>query len=323
MSKSASTPEELSILVVDDEQEIRNAMAQYFSGRGYKCQTAENGDRALDLVQEYPWQAVLSDLAMEGANGLEVSRKILQSNPKTAVVLMTGKGDVRAAIEAFRLGVSDFLLKPFDLPTAQRSVERAVLKKKAEQGQEEEIQRLQDSLQRERAMATAIAETLHWIHNLRDLETSGHSKRVSRYAVSLGQEIGLSQGEQEILRVGGLLHDIGKVVIPDRILLKTGPPTEEEWCIIRKHSEVGHRILAGVPGFESAAQIVLEHHERYDGRGYPRGVVGEGICLGARIFAVADTYDAITPIALTERRSRRGQHGRKSAATPEPSLTPE
>ena len=296
-----------SILVVDDEPGIRNVMAQFFSRWGYRCRIAENGPMALSLLQESPSQAVLSDIAMDGMSGLEVTRQVLQASPRTAVVLMTGKADVGLAIKALRLGVSDFLLKPFDLQTAQRSVEQAVCKKQAVYSTEQELHGLQSSRQnprqREKEVTTAIAEAFHRIHSLRDLETSDHAERVSRYAVGLAQKLGLSTNKQEDLRVGALLHDIGKVVIPDHILLKSGPLTEEERYTIRKHTEAGHRILAGVPGLEGAAQIVLEHHERYDGWGYPRGLRGEEICPGARIFAVADTYDALT----TDRPYRKAQ----------------
>ncbi|MBI4460232.1 MAG: response regulator [Acidobacteria bacterium] len=302
-----TTPEPRSILVVDDEPGIRHVMEQFFSRRGYQCRTAESGPQALSLLHDSPSQAVLSDIEMDGMNGLEVTRRVLQASPKTVVVLMTGKTDVALAIEALRLGVSDFLLKPFGLETAQRSVERAVLMKQALRSMEHELagmqSSLQNSLQHGKKVTTAITEAFHRMHRLRDLETSGHSARVSRYAVRLAQKMGLSTSEQEDLRSGALLHDIGKVVIPDHILMKSSPLTEEEWCIIREHTEAGFSILAGVPGLEGAARIVLEHHERYDGRGYPRGLRGDEICRGARIFAVADTYDAVT----SDRPYRRAQ----------------
>ncbi|MBI4464840.1 MAG: response regulator [Acidobacteria bacterium] len=290
--------EELSILVVDDEPGIRDVMEQLFVNRGYQCRTAQGGYAAMSIFQETPSQVVLSDVHMADMNGLEVTRQVLTLNPATAVVLMTGNADLEMAIQALRVGASDFLLKPFDFRTAEGSVQQAVQKKQRVHAAEHQLRRLQEHLQEvfrhSHAIAIQAIESFCETLAMRDVETYDHVRRVSHYASLLARNMGLNSYDEEQIRLGALLHDIGKVVVPDRILLKAAPLTEEEWEVMRRHVYAGYRIVSGMPGLGSAAQIVLQHHERYGGGGYPQGLRGEQICLGARIFAVADTYDAIT-----------------------------
>ena len=290
--------EGMSILVVDDEPGIREVMAQLFSKRGYQCRTAEGGQAAMRMFQESPSQVVLSDVHMADMDGLEVTRRILDLHPGTAVVLMTGNADLEMAIQAMRLGASDFLLKPFDFKTAESSIQQAVQKKRGLQATGRELRKLQEQLQEvfrhSHAIVVHAVESFSETLAMRDVETYDHVRRVSSFASLLARKMGLDASDEEQVRVGALLHDIGKAVVPDRILLKAGSLTEEEWEVMRRHVQAGHRIMAGIPGLGQAAQIVLQHHERYDGGGYPQGLRKERICLGARIFGVADSYDAIT-----------------------------
>ena len=296
-----------SILVVDDEPGIRDGMAALFARRGYECRTAPSGKAALSIFHEFPSQAVLSDVGMADVDGLEVTRTVLETHPETAVVLMSGRASAEVAIEALRSGASDFLLKPLDFGTAERSVQQAVSKKQVQRKTEQELLRVQGLLHEfanhNQAMRALIAESFAKMQRMRDLETFAHVRRVTAYASRLAERMGLSAAEEEALRLGALLHDIGKVVVPDRILLKPGPLTDEECSAMKNHVEAGYRIVAGIPGLEGAARIVLEHHERYGGSGYPRALRGDQICPGARIFAVADTYDAMTQ----DRPYRKGQ----------------
>lgn len=306
--------EEVSILVVDDEPAIRDVMVQLFATRGYQCRKAEGGQAALTIFQEFPCQVVLSDVHMADMNGLEVTRQVLALNPATAVVLMTGNADLEMAIQALRLGASDFLLKPFDFKTAEGSIQKAVQKKRRVQSAQREIQQLQAQLERVLRQSYAVViravESFSETLAMRDVETYDHVRRVSHYASLLARKMRRDSYEEEQIRLGALLHDIGKVVVPDRILLKAGALSEEEWKVMRQHVEAGYRIVAGIPGLSGAAQIVLQHHERYGGDGYPQGLQGEQICLGARIFSVADTYDAIT-------RDRPYRKGRSDAVARE------
>ena len=296
-----------SILVVDDEPGIRDGMAELFARRGYECRTAPSGEAALSIFRECPSQAVLSDVGMADVDGLEVARTVLETHPETAVVLMSGRASAEVAIEALRSGASDFLLKPLDFSTAERSVQQAVSKKQVQRQTEQELLRVQGLLHEfahhNQAMVALIAESFAKMQRMRDAETFAHVERVTNYASRLAERMGLSAEEEEALRLGALLHDIGKVVVPDRILLKPGPLTDKECSVMKSHVEAGYRIVAGIPGLEGAARIVLEHHERYGGSGYPRALREEQISLGARIFAVADSYDALTQ----DRPYRKGQ----------------
>ena len=300
------------ILVIDDEPGVLNLMSDLFSARGFDCRTASNGREALATFNSFRPQAVLSDINMHGMNGLELTREVLEASPQTAVILMTGSGDVEMAIQALRLGASDYLLKPFDLNTAERSVQQAVSKKQVLRAKELELldvkQRLLDAVNSSQSAATKTMETFCKTLEMRDIETFSHVERVSNYACCLAKRMGLTVEEHEVVRIGSLLHDIGKVVVPDRILLKAGPLTEQEWVLMRKHVDAGYRIVSGIPGLEKAAQIVLQHHERYGGGGYPNGLRGEETCLGARLFSVADSYDAITSC-----RPYRGQRSDEAA----------
>ena len=291
-------PKQSSILVADDDPGIREVMAHLFSSRGYQCRTAQNGREAMSIFGESRSQAVLSDVHMADMNGLEVTRNVLDLSPTTAVVLMTGNADLDMAIQALRLGASDFLLKPFDFKTAECSVQAAITKKQSLRDTAQELarlkQRLQNLLATTKAAGISAMESFCKTLEIRDVETYDHMRRVSNYACCLARKLGLSAQQQEDIQRGALLHDIGKVVVPDRILLKPGPLTEGEWSLMKKHVETGYRIVTGIPGLEQAAQTVRQHHERYDGSGYPQGLRGEQICLGARIFAVSDTYDAMT-----------------------------
>ncbi len=299
--------EQRSILVVDDEPVLRDGIAEMFCRSGYACRTAKSGEDALFVFREFPSQAVLSDVLMAGMDGLEVTRNVLEYQPETAVVLMSGKPDAAVAIEALRSGASDFLLKPFGFRAAERSVEQAIFKKQATWQTNQELVRLQYLLQGLRfhshALTESLIQSLCRLQQMRDVETYAHVRRVSHCACVLARKMGLSAEEEEALRIGALLHDIGKVIIPDQILQKPGPLTEKEWGRMKLHVETGYRLLSGIPGLQEPARIVREHHESYGGGGYPRGLRDEEICLGARIFAVADSYDAMT----NDRPYRKGQ----------------
>ena len=290
--------ESRSMLVVDDEPQVCEVIANLFSTRGYSCQTAGSGQEALSIFQKFHPQVVLSDVVMPNMNGLDVARYILQSSPEIAVILMTGTESMDMAIQALRLGVSDFLLKPFDFKTAERSVREAVSKKQALVKREQEMLRLRYQLQevatQSRSIAFATMESFCKTLELRDIETFAHVQRVSNYAYFLARKMGLSAGAIDSIRLGALLHDIGKVVVPDRVLFKPGPLNPDEWEVMKKHVDAGYSIVTEIPGLEEGAKIVVQHHEQYGVGGYPHGLRGEQICLGARIFAVVDTYDAIT-----------------------------
>ena len=301
------------ILIVDDEQEITEILADLLSEE-YECHRAGSAEQALLRLQEIEFQLVISDITMPGMSGLEMIPHVKNHWPNTVVVMISGMQTVESAIGALRLGAFDYLMKPFDLRQVEAVVKRALehhdliaAKQRYENHLEElveqrtaELDRALDSLEEAyrstlRALTTAL-ET-------RDQETHGHSERVVSYSLRLGREYGLNRAQMKALEFGSLLHDIGKIGVPDSILRKPSKLTEEEWVLMREHPLHGQQILRGIEFLQGAARVVAQHHEKWDGTGYPLGLQAEEIDVNARIFAVADAFDAIT----SDRVYRRGK----------------
>jgi response regulator RpfG family c-di-GMP phosphodiesterase len=302
---------EVSILIIDDEEPIRRLLALYLSDE-YTCVTAGSADEATTLLATSSFNLVITDITMPGTTGIELCQFIQKAYPDTVVIMVSGMTDITYAVEAMRHGAFDYVVKPFDLSHVLMAVERGLryqgliaAKRHYEQSLEEtvrlrtlELRSLNENLnemlealyQNYRATLRALAGALE----ARDVETSGHSDRVVAYSLRLGRELGLSHKELISLEQGALLHDIGKIGIRDLILRKRGALTESEWGEMREHVGYGLRIINGIDFLRGAAPVVGEHHEKYDGSGYPTGLRGEMIHLNARIFAVADAFDAIT-----------------------------
>jgi response regulator RpfG family c-di-GMP phosphodiesterase len=302
---------EVSILIIDDEEPIRRLLALYLSDE-YTCVTASGAEEANVLLAGSSFNLVMTDITMPGTSGIELCETIHQSHPDTVVIMVSGMTDINYAVEAMRHGAFDYVVKPFDLAHVLMSVERALryqaliaAKRHYEQSLEEtvrlrtaELRSLNENLnqmlealyQNYRATLRALAGALE----ARDFETAGHSDRVVAYSLRLGRELGICHKELIALEQGALLHDIGKIGVRDSILLKSGKLTEGEWAEMREHINYGLRIINGIDFLSGAAPVVGEHHEKYDGTGYPSRLQGEMIHLNARIFAVADAFDAIT-----------------------------
>ncbi|MFQ5876782.1 MAG: HD domain-containing phosphohydrolase [Acidobacteriota bacterium] len=300
------------ILVVDDEEAIRDVLAEGLTDSGYECQIAANGIEALDKLKGNGFNLVVSDIDMPEMDGVQLLQHIKRSRPDTEVIMVTGVVDVDTAINSIRLGATDYLTKPFNLAEVRITVERALEKRRLilenreyqrnlearvqartrelirkNNEIEELFRRLEESYQ---TTLVALAIAL----DTRDSETMGHSLRVAAYTRCIAERMGITDPDLTEIYRGALLHDFGKIGVPDAILRKPGKLTPEEWVEMRKHPEIGYQILQGIKFLEKARPIVLSHQERYDGTGYPRGLRGEEIPLGARIFAVADTLDAMT-----------------------------
>ena len=301
------------ILIVDDEREITEILADLLS-EDYECLKAGSAEQALDCLRAGEFQLVISDITMPGMSGLEMIPHVKQLSPDTVVVMISGMQTVESAIGALRLGAFDYLMKPFDLRQVEAVVKRAlehhelvVAKQRYENHLEElveqrtaELDRALNSLEGSyRSTLKALTAALE----TRDSETHGHSERVVTYSLRLGREYGLSSEEMKALEFGSLLHDIGKIGVPDSILRKPAKLTEEEWVRMREHPVHGQQILRGIEFLQGAAKVVAQHHEQWDGSGYPNGLRGEEIDVCARIFAVADAFDAIT----SDRVYRRGK----------------
>jgi putative nucleotidyltransferase with HDIG domain len=275
---------ESSILIVDDEREIAEILSDLLSAE-HDCETAGSAEEALQRLREREFRLVISDITMPGISGLEMVPHIKRLSPDTVVVMISGLQTVESAIEALRLGAFDYMMKPFDLRQVEAVVKRAL-----------EYHELIVAKQRYENHLEELVET-------RDSETHGHSERVVTYSLRLGREYGLEQPEMKALEFGSLLHDIGKIGVPDAILRKPAKLTDEEWVQMREHPLHGQQILRGIDFLSRASRVVAQHHEKWDGSGYPLGLRAEEIDICARIFAVADAFDAIT----SDRVYRRGK----------------
>jgi response regulator RpfG family c-di-GMP phosphodiesterase len=292
------------ILIVDDEAEITAILADLFEDK-YDCTTAGSAEEALRLLAAKDYELVVSDITMPGMSGLDMIPHVRNSWPNSVVVMISGMQTVESAIDALRLGAFDYVMKPFDLRQVEAVVKRAlehqeliVAKQRYEDHLEELVEQrtveldqalnsLEDAYRSTLKALTAALET-------RDLETHGHSERVVSYSMRLGREYRLDSRHTKALEFGSLLHDIGKIGVPDLILRKPAKLTPEEWVLMRQHPSHGQQILRGIHFLEGAARVVAQHHEKWDGSGYPLGLRGEEIDVCARIFSVADAFDAIT-----------------------------
>ncbi len=304
MSCSPQSADGARLLIADDDPAVR-AVLEEFLCLEHECESVGSAEEALRLLGEGDFRLVLSDISMEGMSGLELIPRVGAVSPDTLVIMVSGSHDIQSAVEAMRAGAFDYIVKPFDLEHVRLSVRRALehqrllaekrryetyLERMIEQRTEEldgAVRSLGDAYRTTLKALVAALET-------RDLETHGHSERVVNFSLRLGRELGLSEEEMRSLEFGSLLHDIGKIGVPDAILRKPARLTEEEWREMRLHPLHGRQILSGIEFLEGAARVVAQHHERWDGSGYPAGLVGEEIDLNARIFAVADAFDAIT-----------------------------
>jgi cyclic di-GMP phosphodiesterase len=292
------------LLIVDDEVEVRSVLHDLL-GEAYQCGEAASAEEALAQLRERDYELVISDITMSGMSGLEMIPHVKIISPDTVIVMISGMQTIESAINALRLGAFDYLMKPFDLRQAEAAIARAyehheliVAKRRYENHLEElveqrtaELDQALDSL--ENAYRTTL-QALTAALETRDAETHGHSERVVTFSLRLGREYGLTTPQMKALEFGSLLHDIGKIGVPDAILRKPAKLTDEEWVRMREHPMHGQQILRGIKFLEGAAKVVAQHHEKWDGSGYPLGLKSEEIDICARIFSVADAFDAIT-----------------------------
>ena len=286
------------LLIVDDEFASAKMLSTVLERLEFSCALASSGKTALEAMARERFEVVVSDVRMPGMSGLELLVQTQQKFPHTVFILLTGIEDLAVAVEAMRSGADDYLVKPALEEAVVASVERALRKRRLERQLEtyrvglealvqERTQQLEDSYEQTlQSLGAAI--------DLRDGETAGHSRRVCAYALEIARTMRISEKERSNLKRAAYLHDIGKLAIPDRILLKPGPLSEEEWVIMRTHVQLGFELLKGIPFLAEPAEIVLAHHEHFDGGGYPRRLTREQIPMGARIFAIGDAFDAIT-----------------------------
>jgi putative two-component system response regulator len=302
------------ILIVDDEAQVRKLLQRVLEGDGHVTASAADVASGLARLREDGFELVLCDVSMPGESGLDFVGRASAIDPDVATVMVSAADDPALAERALDLGAYGYVVKPFRTSELSIAVANALRRRRLEiENRSHREQLEQVVLERTGALRQAVTtlegkeqelrrsheETIHRLARaaeFRDQETGQHVERVSRYCSLLAERLDLDDEQEELLRLASPLHDIGKIAIPDRILLKPARLTADERRLMETHAEIGHRMLAGSGQelLELAAVIALTHHEHYDGGGYPRGLSGDGIPLVGRIVAVADVFDALT-----------------------------
>ncbi|MFC1964879.1 HD domain-containing phosphohydrolase [Chloroflexota bacterium] len=288
------------ILVIDDEDVVRKLLCYRLSYEGSQCQEAGSADQAAEELNNGPVDLVILDIEMPGKSGVELLPEIIANYPDTVVLMAATGKDIRAAIQCIRQGAYDYITKPFDLDSVALHVGIALEKRRLKLQNRDYQQHLEQKVATQAKKIrnsflnsiTALAYALE----VRDKYTSGHSHRVSEISIVVANELGISQDRVDTIKLAGLIHDIGKIGVRESILNKPGKLTAEEYQQIKYHCEEGEHILIPIVEDDEILKMVRNHHERYDGNGYPDHLKGEQIPLGARILAVSDAYDAMTSL---------------------------
>ena len=267
-------------LIVDDEPEVLTFLQESLIAAGYRPISAASGEEALRILEGVVPAVILTDVDMPGMTGVELTRHV-KTHPDLRlipVVILTGIADLYARVAGLSAGADDFFAKPVDLLELRTRLAALVRTKT-----------LIDELEHAERVIRALALTIE----ARDPYTGGHCARLAEHAARVGRTLGVDAETLRALTIGGYLHDLGKIAVPDRVLLKTGPLDDAERAKMREHPGLGAGLVAGLHSLELASQIVRHHHERLDGSGYPDGLAGDAIPLGARIMAVIDVHDAL------------------------------
>ncbi len=300
------TTKQEKILIVDDEEVLRRLLRRELSGKGYLCQEAGSAGEAMVKLKSSPIELVLLDIMMPGKSGTELLPEIRASFPDTAVIMVTAITDTHIAVQCMRVGAYDYLTKPFNLDEVTLSVGRALERRRLELENRDYQQHLEQKVAKRteelrRAMKKIKLASLDSIYRLsraaeyRDEDTGAHIKRMSYYAAAIARRMGLDDETVEAILYAAPMHDIGKIGIPDRILLKPGRLDPDEWEIMKQHTTIGARILEGSDAeFIKLAKVIARtHHERWDGSGYPKGLKGSKIPLVGRLIGIVDVFDAL------------------------------
>ena len=305
------------ILIVDDDGAIRQALARFLRERGYDVHECGSGPAALALLGHERFVVMLCDVRMPEMSGLEVVPRALELDGHLAVLMLTAVNEAGAATEALTRGAMDYLVKPIALTELQLAVERAIHRRQLEIDRRnverhirEEVMMRTMELEQEKAalhgLTIGIAETLINAMEAKDIYLRGHSRRVAEQAASVAEEMGLDADMVENVRLAGRLHDIGKIGIREEILNKPGALTAEEYAHVKEHVRIGMEILEPLRHIPTALEFIHDHHEHFDGTGYPRGRTGTEISIGGRILTACDAFDA-----MTSKRAFREAFGRK------------
>lgn len=293
------------ILVVDDEETIRLALRKFLRSRGYEVDVAANGPAALELLNTEHYALMLSDVRMPEMSGIELVPLARQKDEDLAIIMLTAVNDAPTATEAFSQGALDYMMKPVELSELEVALERAIAKRaegiekrRIEALIREEVKLRTAELEKEketlRVLTVSIPQTLINAMEAKDEYLRGHSTRVADLAAQVGRQLGLDEETISDLHLAGRLHDVGKIGIREEVLHKPDRLTDEEFNHVKTHVKIGCDILEPLPHLKRVKQFVADHHEHYDGSGYPVGVTGDNISIGGRVLTVCDSFDALT-----------------------------
>lgn len=275
-------------LLVDDDPVVEEVLTSILEDEGYRVQSVRSAAGALALLAREPFDVMLADVCMPGMSGLELLERARSMWPDMPIIIITGHADMDMVRRALASGASDFVTKPCNVIELPVIMERNLTR--------HAISQRHNALHRQQLYVSyeAVLDALLSALDTRDTETEGHSERVTAYTMVLADRLRVPSSELYHIERGALLHDIGKIGVPDRVLHKRGPLAPEEWIEMKKHPVVGYRMCSRIDFLQGAALTVLHHHERWDGSGYPDGLKADEIPLGARIFSVVDAFDAMT-----------------------------
>jgi response regulator RpfG family c-di-GMP phosphodiesterase len=293
------------LLVVDDEASVTDALARFLRSRGYDVETASSGEAALSALADGRFVAMLCDVRMPGMSGVETVPRALRVDPDLAILMLTGMNDAPTATNTLFAGALDYLLKPIELADLHQAIERALHRRGLEIDRraiervirEEVIARTEELELEKQALRTLSISTVEALINAmeaKDVYLRGHSQRVAELSASIAAELGLDEDVVEHVRMAARVHDVGKIGIRESVLNKPGPLTKDEYDHVKEHVRVGMAILAPLKHLGPALPFVQDHHEHWDGRGYPNAKSGPSISIGGRILAAADAFDALT-----------------------------
>lgn len=314
-------PASVRVLIVEDDEPLRHMLGRYLGATGYVVESAASGEAALVALANRRYTVMLCDIRMPGMNGLEVLTRALAIDPDLCVLMLTAVNDAATAKQALGEGALDYLTKPFELSDLQLAVLAALQKRRAamerrrlDEWIREEVAHRTEELEREKSalrdLSVGIVETLVNAMEAKDVYLRGHSLRVAQCAAAMAGELGLSPHVVEQVRLAGRLQDVGRIGVRESVLNKRETLTDGEVDHIRDHVRIGVEILAPLHHLGDVLTFIADHHEHWDGGGYPRGLRGEEISIGGRILAAADTFDA-----LTSRRPYRDPMAAHTAVT--------
>jgi putative two-component system response regulator len=305
MSEQGMVERQTRILVVDDDDALRNALVRFLSNQGFSVSAASTGQDALDLIGGETFEIMLLDIRMPGMSGIDVVPEALHQDPDLAILMLSALSDATSAAICMQRGAIDYLTKPIELNDLSKAIARALRRRDTLlQSREisawlkEEVQRRTQEIERERQKQQQLTvSTLEALVNALEAKhpwLSGHSARVAAFAATVAHHMNLSDDDVEDVRMAGRLHDLGKIGIRESVLNKGGKLTDEEYQHVKQHVLIGSQILAPLEHLGQIVAIVRSHHEHWDGTGYPDGLAADDIPIGARIICAAELYDALT-----------------------------